>query len=187
MNQETIVTGFVKLVDGQINEIVRGRSSAPLGFIPIHTVMDTGFDNTIHAPDKSNLTYELHDGYLLEIVGFKVRNLEIAKRESLEKLAMKRWQVETGGFLWNGLLVDTDRESQAKLHAAFQLATNGLWPPGAGWKFKNESRELTPNELTDLAISVGLFVQGCYTIERELADKVEAATTIAGIKWRWPD
>lgn len=88
-----------------------------------------------------------------------------------------RWRKETGGTTWNGYPVHTDRESQAKLNAAYVMARDGLWADGAGWKFADGLfRPLTATEAQDLAKTVSAHVQGCYAVEAQVLAEIEAGT-----------
>lgn len=98
-------------------------------------------------------------------------------------LAALRYARETGGTTWNGHAVATDRESQAKLTAAFVMA--GALPTFAipAWKLPDGSFIALANaEVKALAGAVLAHVQGCFTTEKAVADRIaasELATTAA--------
>jgi len=90
-------------------------------------------------------------------------------------LAARRWAVETGGTLWEGWPVHTDRDSQAKLGNAYSLARDGHWPEGAGWKFADgEYRPLTAEQVASLALHVASFVAACFAVEAQKAAELAA-------------
>lgn len=79
--------------------------------------------------------------------------------------AAKRYAVETGGFSAVGMGMPTDRDTQAKLTAAFLLAqavpsTSFQWKTAGGFVTINAS------EIGAIAVAVGQFVQSAYAAEQ---------------------
>lgn len=86
--------------------------------------------------------------------------------------AAKRFNIETGGTTINGTLIATDRESQAMISGAFNMATNN---PSFTTQWKNDDgtfTALTAAQIISLAVAVGNFVSSCFSKE---------ATTVAAI------
>lgn len=89
--------------------------------------------------------------------------------------ASKRYAVETGGIVVDGVTVATDRESQAMLTgAAAYVATSGAasirWKSAAGWV------DLTAAQVTALATAVGAHVQAAFATEAEVDAAITAGT-----------
>lgn len=105
------------------------------------------------------------------------QTLSECKQKEKSYLAQKRWEKETGGYVWNGWPVHTDRETQGKLSALFLMASSDLWTEGR-WKFKDDvSRILTKAQAIEMCLAIGSFVQGCYEQEGVILDVIEAAET----------
>jgi hypothetical protein len=92
----------------------------------------------------------------------------------LAELAAKRWAVETAGIVVAGHVVRTDRESQALISGAYQLAAV---EPEAVTRFKASSGwvDLSGAEVQAVALAVARHVRQCFAREAELAAAVEAA------------
>jgi len=94
------------------------------------------------------------------------------------QIAARRWAAETGGIVWQGWPVATDRESQAKISAAYALARDGLWPDGGGWKGADGLwHPLGADQIIALSLAVAAHVQACFSHEAALladpADDIE--------------
>ena len=99
------------------------------------------------------------------------------------RIADRRYQAEVGGTVWNGWPISTDRDSQAKLNAAYVMARDGHWPTGAGWKFGDGAyRSLTVGQVQEMALTVSAHVQACFSHEAALL-----ADSGADIEAGWPD
>ena len=90
--------------------------------------------------------------------------------------ATKRYAVEVGGVAIAGIAMPTDRDTQAKLTAAFLLSqvnptTTFSWKTAAGFV------TLTAVQITQIAVAVGAFVQSAYATEAV----VQAAIVAGGI------
>lgn len=90
--------------------------------------------------------------------------------------AAKRYAVEVGGVSIGGIGMPTDRDTQAKLTAAFLLAqanptTTFSWKTSAGFV------TLTTAQVAQIAVAVGAFVQSAYATEAV----VQAAIVAGGI------
>jgi len=101
--------------------------------------------------------------------------------------ANKRWQVETGGITIDGMPITTDRESQAMISSAFQVAS----VTGQAIKFKTTSGfvELSPEQMQGIALTVAAHVQASFAVEAAVVAAIEAGeiTTTEQIDaYAWP-
>ncbi len=97
-----------------------------------------------------------------------------------QRLAEKRYFVETAGCLFNGWPVATDRDAQSKISAAYSLARDGHW--AGGWKFADGFyRVLTAEQVVAMALTVSAHVGGCFAREAELAAGIDAGD----LDWTW--
>lgn len=95
--------------------------------------------------------------------------------------ADKRWQKETGGVTWNGHTIHTihtDRESQAKIIAAYVAARDGIRINPSKWKVSGGFIDVTNVEAIEMALTVMGHVQGCYDAETAMCDQIDACTTL---------
>lgn len=123
------------------------------------------------VPDENGIWWQV----------FKIQKINQSLSECKEKekayLAQKRWEKETGGYVWNGWPVHTDRETQGKLSALYLMAIGDFWTEFR-WKFKDDvSRILTKAQAIEMCLAVGNFVQGCYEQEGVILDAIAAAET----------
>ena len=93
--------------------------------------------------------------------------------------ADKRWQKETGGAMWNGHTIHTDRESQAKIIAAYVAANDGIRTDPSKWKVPGGFIDVTNADAIEMARTVMAHVQGCYDAETALCDQIDACASIA--------
>lgn len=94
---------------------------------------------------------------------------EVPEIDRAAAIASRRWKAEIGGIVWNGWPVATDRDSQAKINAAYVMARDGYWPDGAGWKFADSVfRVLTGDQVVAMALAVAAHVQMVFAREAAL-------------------
>jgi hypothetical protein len=79
-----------------------------------------------------------------------------------EKIARVRWEHETGGTMWNGHKVRTDRESQSLVLGAMVLGQP------VRWKFADSWADMTPADMQSLVATVAQHVEACFRREEEL-------------------
>jgi len=90
-------------------------------------------------------------------------------------IANRRWLAETGGVIWGGWPVATDRDSQAKILAEYVAATGGARADGAPWKFADgQFRELSNTEMVSMALAVRAHVAACFALEATLLAQLAA-------------
>lgn len=108
--------------------------------------------------------------------------LEAAKAEKLEAIAAWRYTKEIRGVSLNGVLVKTDRESQAAINQAYSAMKDGLIT-SVDWKAADGGFVvLGLSEITAIAQAVAAHVQGCFTKEKALVEQVNEAATIAEVQ-----
>ena len=89
--------------------------------------------------------------------------------------AAKRYAVETGGVTVGGVAIPSDRDTQAKLTAAFLLAqvnpqATFQWKAGAGFV------TLDAASVGQIAVAIGQFVQAAYATEAAVLAAITAGT-----------
>lgn len=115
-------------------------------------------------------------------------------------VAQKRYEAETGGLpvtLNNDQaeILQTDRDSQAKLIAALNAIDRGLRPDNAAWKFASHTLATANADLTALAEAMLAYVQACFDQEKTLVDLIDQAETADAVRQivtsdlesGWPD
>lgn len=97
------------------------------------------------------------------------------KRALLDRLAERRWEVETGGLQLNGMSVATDDRSKLLLFAAAEKARLNA---DFTTKWKTESGWVPLDAAAILAVRDAVFahVATCFAREEELAAAVEQAS-----------
>jgi hypothetical protein len=78
------------------------------------------------------------------------------------QIAVVRWEHETGGTMWNGHKVRTDRESQSLVMHAMVLGQP------VRWKFADSWADMTPQDMQSLVATVAQHVEACFRREEEL-------------------
>lgn len=109
-------------------------------------------------------------------------SLEEVRSSQLAALADKRWQVETGGTVVNGVPIRTDATSQAKIDGAVALFAND--PEMTAIDFEAQPGlwvSIDAATMTAIGIAVGRHVQACFSRARALSDQVMAAPDVEGI------
>ena len=102
--------------------------------------------------------------------------------------AIKRYAVETGGIVIDGMRVMTDRQSQSLITGAYNYVQAN---PDVTVKFKTAAGfvELTAAQMTAIANAVGAHVQASFAAEGEVDKQIIAGTitTAAEIDaFAWP-
>ena len=89
--------------------------------------------------------------------------------------ASKRYAVETGGIVLNGMRVMTDRASQSLITGAYNYVQAN---PDVLVKFKTSGGfvELTAAQMTAIANAVGAHVQAAFAAEGEINQQIIAGT-----------
>lgn len=117
---------------------------------------------------------------------FNVPTFEDLKVRKYREIAQARYNAEIAGVTFNGVLVKTDRETQAVLTAACLQAyiDSGY---SLNWKTGDGTFVSLPAEqIMAFGTAVRAHVQSCFDHEAELIPLIEAATTEAeldAIEW----
>jgi len=93
------------------------------------------------------------------------------------KLALKRYEHETGGIVIGGARIATDRQSQALITGAY---TYSLLNPSVLIDWKNADgtwTKINATTIAGIANAVAAHVQACFSHERALSDLINAAET----------
>lgn len=110
--------------------------------------------------------------------GVEPTTLGSAKQRKLDQIAEWRYALETAGVNVGGVMVRTDRESQAQLTGAFSSLKEGL-VTSIDWKAANgQFVTLTLVDVSAIAQAVAQHVQASFTQEKSYIAQVQAATTI---------
>jgi hypothetical protein len=115
---------------------------------------------------------------------FSAPAMPVPSKDELKAYAAnRRYEVETGGATIGGINVATDRESQAMLNAAYNIAQGNpqfttMWK-GADGTFN----AIDAATVIALAQAVGAYVGACFGAEAAVVAKIEAETitTVAEI------
>ena len=113
-----------------------------------------------------------------------------AKKDRISELAALRYQHETAGITLNGMVIETDRQSQALITGAWsfsQLNPAVLidWKGVTGWV------QIDAATISAVAGAVASHVQACFSTERVHAEAITAletsdAVTAYDITTGWP-
>lgn len=92
--------------------------------------------------------------------------------------ALKRWRVETAGFIdSDGRAIATDRESQSKLIAEMVAIGAGIRAEPSQWKLRDGSfASLTNAQMQAVIIAARTHIATAFAVEREAATGIAAGT-----------
>ncbi|MBM5575834.1 DUF4376 domain-containing protein [Deefgea sp. CFH1-16] len=99
------------------------------------------------------------DGVLVDVV-------PVVTREHIAaKIADTRWQYETGGTIWQGKPVNTERDAVALLKMAVDDGrSSGIWPPE--WKLDDGVfYPLSAGDYESLRVAVRVHIQAAFAWE----------------------
>lgn len=102
--------------------------------------------------------------------------LELLKESKKQKLAEHRFNIETKSISVNGILIRTDRESQAQLQCTVTAIQQGF-SSTISWKGENGWLDLDASQIAALAPIVIYYVQTCFANERAISLLIDAATS----------
>ena len=97
------------------------------------------------------------------------------KAALLAYAADKRYRVETAGCIVSGVHMPTDRDTQAKMTAAFllsQVNSNATF----SWKTPAGFVTLTAAQIGGIAVAIGQFVQSAYATEAVVSSAINDGT-----------
>lgn len=183
--------------DGNVHENGEGYIRLDLSFIPANVIALQWKDTQgeVEYTDKPNEIITVLPDWALTAI--QVKDDLTAQREAddlaaynspegkKERIAQKRWEVETGGIVLNNMEIDTSRQSQALLTGAVTAAQ--IDPTiTVKWKLGNGSIVMDKAQLEAVAMSVRNHIQACFDREIELIEAVDAGTyTEAMLEQGW--
>ncbi len=100
----------------------------------------------------------------------------ITKDDLIAHAADKRYAVETGGIVINGMAIMTDRQSQSLITGAYSYVKEN---PDITVRFKTMTGfvELTAPQMANIANTVAAHVQANFATEAVVAAEINAGTT----------
>jgi len=99
------------------------------------------------------------------------------KEELIASVAAKRYAVETGGIIRGGKRINTTRESQAMVTAAYQALNSGLILT-TNWKADDGTfSAIDFNDLKPVATIIAQHVADCFTAEMNHQISIAALST----------
>lgn len=115
------------------------------------------------------------------------QTLSDAKAKKKAELAAKRYAFESSGVTVGGLSIRTDRDSQAVIFSTHAAMQSGI-PQSIQWKTADGTfATLDSAGVAGIAQAVTAHVQSAFSLEKQLVDQVNAATTIEAVEAvRWP-
>ena len=150
-----------------------------------------------HTHVAVELAPKLEDGVYSQVwsivpIQAEVAEERLARFKSIytKDIARIRWEKEVGGLpLPNGMVVKTDRESQAQLSSAYTSLKGGLIPDTM-WKGENGWVLVTLEDIEPLAQAVAQFVRACFMAEKQHQDAIDTLTLADAINYNvnlgWP-
>lgn len=89
-----------------------------------------------------------------------------------------RWRKEVAGVEWaEGLVIQTDRESQGKLLAEFVAISGGLRPDPSPWKFADNKFAMLSNaDMSAVCLASRAHVAAAYAAESSVVSQIAAGT-----------
>lgn len=79
-----------------------------------------------------------------------------------------RWNVEVGGYMFEGNTIATDRDSQSKILTRYIMVKEGTITEDIYWKTENGFYPLAPAKFIEMAIAVESFITEVYNKEHLL-------------------
>ncbi len=102
--------------------------------------------------------------------------LELLKEIKKQRLAEHRFNIETTSINVNGILIRTDRESQAQLQCTVTAIKQGF-SSTISWKGENGWLDLNASQISALVPIVIYYVQTCFANERAISSLIDVATS----------
>lgn len=89
----------------------------------------------------------------------------------------KRWRVETGGLVINGVAIRTDERSQNKLSGALQLVNTDPSITSIDWEAQSGVwATVDVATITAIGVAVGRHVQQCFSTLKAIQAEIETGT-----------
>lgn len=162
------MTDVVKIQDGKVALIWRGTTIAALN------------PNNAMAPMLHEFeSGEAEIGMLFDGVALSLPAAPAPTTAALLDYAgKKRWAVETGGFVFNGMTIATDSRSQGKVSGAFSQSKADANFKVYDWKLAPGVYidELNAASIIAIGDAVVAHVQACFSAERAIAEAIIGGT-----------
>ena len=118
------------------------------------------------------------------------RTLDQAKAETWETIRIARDANQAMGFAWDGSKFDSDDISVQRIQGALQLALLALsagQPFSIVWTlYDNTTRTMSAQDMVNMYLALGTFVQSIFTAGVNLRNQINAATSLSqlhNISW----
>ena len=132
--------------------------------IPASPVDENG-NNSLEGLRKALQFYQLSLGTLATTA------------DLLAYTANKRWEIETGGIVINGINISTDERSQGMINRAYAyMQARNI--SSIKYKTENGFIDLDFATLTTIALAVGAHVQACFSAEAEIVNQINNGVII---------
>jgi len=136
------------------------------------------------AEDEYIVEYsiEVQNGLPVQVPVIAKKTPEELKEQRLQSIADKRYEIETGGTVFNGIPIATDRTSQALITGAALAATID---PNYVCKWKTSAGFVTLDASTIIAVATAVrdHVQNAFNREAELVQAINDGTYTPDIEW----
>ncbi len=110
---------------------------------------------------------------------------EEKKENEISRILMERNNRQYNGCPWNTYTVDTGNDSITMINSAVLMVNLNQWN-NSSWKMKSgEFVSLNNNQVIDMALTVGTFIQLLFVRENELKTQIQNATTDEELVWEW--
>ena len=178
----------VTLADGTTRTSLSELSAAQLAEIGVYPVVETApeYDagtQRLVGPtlaldgDHVNATWTVESLSAEEIAEI----LAAAKAAKKSEIAAARYASEVAGVTVGGVVVRTDRESQALITGAALKAIQDA-EYTCTWKAEGGFLELTAVQILAIADAVRAHVQGCFDLEAAKCAQIDAAQTVEDVE-----
>lgn len=143
------------------------------------TVINEAFDPATHYRRGPSVRIENGDG----IVEYTLveKPLWRVKAERIEHLAARRFDMETGGIVVNGVDIPTDRTTQDRVDQIVKAYDDGDIVGPIDFKGGSTWVSLDETALRAIKTAGAQHIQHCFTRERQLAEAINAASSVAEV------
>ena len=137
--------------------------------------MQPGDGETLIAGVSGRPGIDRWNGEAVEEIPTAPPTLAERKTALIDRLAERRWEIETGGFTFRGKTVKSDADSQAKVNAL--MTGIGLLGDSfhTSWKCQNGWLQLDALGARELVAAGFAHVALCFDREGDLAAMIDAA------------
>jgi len=176
----------------KLNLRIRGdRTDDQMEGITQYTLVSLLTESLVEVANKENLSdadiIKCGNDALLSWAGVSAPPSIVAE-QPLEgdalKLALKsyaadkRYQIEIGGTIVDGIHYATDRSTQNAIARAFLCLANGALIEPIDWKGSGTWVQLSQADLLNVARIVSMHVQGAFTKERLICEGIDNGTIV---------